>query len=74
MVNFKIVLEKDEGGWIVATCPSLPGCVSQGKTEKQVLKNMQEAIELHLKSLAEDGLPLHPKKNGKKEVVLSVTV
>jgi predicted RNase H-like HicB family nuclease len=74
MVNFKIVLEKDEGGWIVATCPSLPGCVSQGKTEKQVLKNMQEAIELHLKSLAEDGLPLRPKKNGKKEVVLSVTV
>lgn len=74
MVNFKIMLEKDEDGWIVATCPSLPGCVSQGKTEKQALKNMQEAIELHLKLLAEDGLPIQPKKNGKKEVILPVAV
>ncbi|MDQ3491033.1 MAG: type II toxin-antitoxin system HicB family antitoxin, partial [Acidobacteriota bacterium] len=30
---FHVVLEKDEDGWIVAECPSLPGCVSQGKTE-----------------------------------------
>ena len=55
-MNFKIVLEKDEDGWIVATCPALPGCVSQGKTEKQALKNMKEAIELHLQALAEDGI------------------
>ena len=74
MVNFKIVLEQDEDGWIVATCPSLPGCVSQGKTEKQALKNMQEAIELHIKSLAEDGLPIQPQKNGKREVILPVAV
>jgi predicted RNase H-like HicB family nuclease len=56
MLNFKIVLEKDEDGWIVATCPSLPGCVSQGKTEKQALTNMKEAIELHIKAFSEDGL------------------
>lgn len=74
MLNFKIVLEKDEDGWIVATCPSLPGCVSQGKTEKQALKNMKEAIELHLQALAEDGIPIQPKKSNKKEVTLSVAV
>ena len=74
MLNFKIVLEKDEAGWIVATCPSLPGCVSQGKTEKQALKNMQEAIELHLQALAEDGIPMQRKRSNKKEVTLSVTV
>ena len=54
MVNFEIVLEKDEDSWIVVTCPSLPGCISQGKTEKQALENMKEAIELNIKSLAED--------------------
>lgn len=74
MVNFKILLEKDEEGWIVATCSALPGCVSQGKTEKQALRNMKEAIELHLKSLAEDGIPIHPRKTNKKEVILSVAV
>ena len=74
MLNFKIILEKDEEGWIVATCPSLPGCVSQGKTEKQALKNIKEAIELHVKSLAEDGLPFRPQKKGKREVILSVAV
>ncbi len=74
MLNFKIVLEKDEDGWIVAACPSLPGCVSQGKTEKQALKNMKEAIELHIKALAEDGIPFQPKRKNKKEVTLSVAV
>ncbi len=74
MVNFKIVLEKDEDGWIIATCPSLPGCISQGKTEKQALKNMKEAIELHLKSLAEDGLPIQSVRGGKKEVILPIAV
>lgn len=74
MLNFKIVLEKDEDGWIVATCPSLPGCVSQGKTERQALKNMKEAVELHLQTLAEDGIPILPKKSNKKEVTLSVAV
>ena len=72
-MKFKIVLEKDEDGWFVATCPSLPGCVSQGKTEKQALKNMKEAIQLHVNSLAEDGIHLITPK-GKKEVVVSVVV
>ena len=74
MVKFKIVLEKDEDGWVIATCPTLPGCVSQGKTEKQAVKNMKEAIELHLKALAEDGLPLETKGNGKKEILLPVDI
>lgn len=41
---FHVVLEKDEDGWIVAECPSLPGCVSQGKTEQEALENVKEAI------------------------------
>ena len=41
---FHVVLEKDEDGWIVAECPSLPGCVSQGKTEQEALENIKEAM------------------------------
>ncbi|MGH2567262.1 MAG: type II toxin-antitoxin system HicB family antitoxin [Bacteroidota bacterium] len=48
MIRFKILLEQDEDGWYVATCPSLPGCISQGKTERQAKDNMKEAIRLHL--------------------------
>ncbi len=43
-MTFHVVLEKDEDGWIVAECPSLPGCVSQGKTEQVALENIKEAI------------------------------
>jgi predicted RNase H-like HicB family nuclease len=41
---FHVVLSPDEDGWIVAECPALPGCVSQGKTEQEVLTNIKEAI------------------------------
>ncbi|MCL0096256.1 type II toxin-antitoxin system HicB family antitoxin, partial [Thermodesulfovibrionales bacterium] len=57
-------LEKDEDGIYVSTCPSLPGCISQGKTEKEALENIKEAVKLHLRCLAEDGIPLfEDKKN-----------
>lgn len=39
-----VVLKKDESGWIVAECPDLPGCVSQGKDEAEALANIREAI------------------------------
>ncbi len=39
-----VVLKKDEDGWMVAECPALPGCVSQGKTEQEALANIKEAI------------------------------
>jgi predicted RNase H-like HicB family nuclease len=41
---FHVVLKSDEDGWIVAECPALPGCISQGKTEQQALANIQQAI------------------------------
>jgi predicted RNase H-like HicB family nuclease len=39
-----VVLHPEEDGWIVAECPALPGCVSQGKDEEQALVNIREAI------------------------------
>jgi predicted RNase H-like HicB family nuclease len=41
---FHVSLETAEDGWIVATCPALPGCVSQGRDEKEALENIKEAI------------------------------
>lgn len=39
-----VTLETSEDGWIVAECPALPGCVSQGKDEEEALQNIREAI------------------------------
>jgi predicted RNase H-like HicB family nuclease len=41
---FHVTLERAEDGWIVAECPALLGCVSQGKDEKEALDNIKEAI------------------------------
>lgn len=44
MIEVAVVLETGEDGWITAECPSLPGCVSQGRTEEEALANIREAI------------------------------
>jgi len=45
------MLEQDEDGIFVAECPTLPGCVSQGKTRGESLRNIKEAIQGYLESL-----------------------
>jgi predicted RNase H-like HicB family nuclease len=42
---FHVILEKAEDGWVVAECPALPGCVSQGRDEQEALENIREAIK-----------------------------
>lgn len=57
-MEYKVILAKDvETGWFVAEVPSLPGCVSQGKTKAQALKNIKDAIKGYLVSLAK-----HPEE------------
>lgn len=51
-------LDRDEDGVWVAECPSIPGCISQGKTREEALANIREAIALCLEVRAERGLPL----------------
>jgi len=43
--KYLVTLIEGEDGYIIAECPALPGCVSQGKTREEALKNIQEAIE-----------------------------
>ena len=47
-MKIKVIIGKGEDGYFVARCPSLKSCWSQGKTEKEALKNIREAIELFL--------------------------
>jgi len=57
-MRFLATISRDEDGMFVAECPSIPGCVSQGKTEEEAEKNIREAIRECLEVRAELGLPL----------------
>jgi predicted RNase H-like HicB family nuclease len=57
-MKFIVSLDRDETGMIVAECPAIPGCVSQGRTEAEALENIREAIEGCLEARAANGLPL----------------
>lgn len=55
-----VVFQTDEDGWEVASCPTLPGCHSQGRTRKEALDNVREAIRGYLASLREHDAALPP--------------
>ena len=57
-MRFQVTLDRDEDGVWVIECPAIPGCVSQGATRDEALKNIEEAIALCLEVRAERGLPL----------------
>ncbi|MCX6609731.1 MAG: type II toxin-antitoxin system HicB family antitoxin, partial [Acidobacteria bacterium] len=50
-MKYRVYLEPDEDGIFVATCPALPGCVSQGSTRTEATENIKEAVEAYLISL-----------------------
>jgi len=53
-VKFKVVLEPSEEGGFTVFAPSLPGCISEGDTLEDALKNIKEAIELYLEPVEDD--------------------
>ena len=57
-MRFNVTLDRDEDGVWIAECPSIPGCVSQGKTKQEAVENIKDAIALCLDVRAEKGLPL----------------
>jgi predicted RNase H-like HicB family nuclease len=67
---FHVTLTKDEDGWIVAECPALPGCVSQGNTEQEALANIKEAITAWL--WAEDQKAAEALPNDRTSLVVAV--
>lgn len=53
-----VTLEPDETGMIVAECPAIPGCISQGRTETEALENIREAIAGCVEARLANGMPL----------------
>ena len=53
-MKIKIILEPSEEGGYTAIVPSLPGCISEGETKEEALKNIREAIELYLEPVEDD--------------------
>lgn len=52
----QVIIYPGEDGFWVAECPSLPGCISQGKSREDAIKNIREAIEGYIVTLEADGL------------------
>lgn len=59
-MKYRVLIEPDEDGVFVAEVPALPGCVSQGASREDALRNVREAISLYLESLREHGEPVPP--------------
>ena len=59
-MKYRVIIEQDEDGVFVAEVPSLPGCISQGSTREEALKNIREAIEVYVESLEEHEDPIPP--------------
>jgi predicted RNase H-like HicB family nuclease len=53
-MKIKVVLEPSEEGGYTAIVPSLPGCISEGDTKEEALKNIREALELYLEPVEDD--------------------
>ena len=58
IMQLPVTLYRDEDDWYVVECPIIPGCMSQGETEAEALRNIQEAIQLCLDVRRAQGLPL----------------
>lgn len=57
-MKFTVTLDRDEDGVWIAECPAIPGCVSQGSSKDEAVKNLDEAIRACLEVRAERGMPL----------------
>jgi predicted RNase H-like HicB family nuclease len=44
-MKYKVLISEGEDGWYVVECPSIPGCVSQGKSLEEALENIKDAIQ-----------------------------
>lgn len=59
-MKFRVIIQKDEDGNFVAECPTLPGCISQGKTREEARLNIREAVKGYLESLKKHDEPIPP--------------
>ncbi len=58
--QYRLIIEQDEDGIFIAECPTLPGCLSQGKTRQEAIENIKDAIQGYLESLKKHDEPIPP--------------
>ena len=61
-MNVKVILELSENDGFTAIVPALPGCISEGNTREDALRNIREAIELHLEPVEDDAPHYQPNR------------
>jgi antitoxin HicB len=59
-MRFRVFIQQDEEGQFVATCPSFPGCISQGETRDEAVDNIRDAIQGYIASLKKHNEPVPP--------------
>jgi predicted RNase H-like HicB family nuclease len=59
-MKMRVLIEPDEDGKFVATCPMLPGCISEGDTRQEALANIREAVAAYIESLRKHDEPVPP--------------
>ncbi len=69
---FHVTLKPAEDGWMVAECPALPGCVSQGKDEEEALDNIKEAITAWLWAEDQKALSRLKEEDGRPPIVVAI--
>ena len=57
-MKYRVMIERDEDGMYVAKVPDLPGCATEGKTRKELIRNVKEAIQAYLEALKKHGDPV----------------
>jgi len=72
-MKYTVVLQRENDGGYVATVPALPGCVSQGDSREEALKNIGEAIELYLEDMKAAGESI-PSEDGREYVEVTAAV
>jgi predicted RNase H-like HicB family nuclease len=58
----QVIIYPGEDGFYVVECPSLPGCISQGRTKEEAIANVKEAIQGYIEALEDQGLPVPMEK------------
>jgi predicted RNase H-like HicB family nuclease len=71
-LKYTIILTRGNEGGFVARVPALPGCVSQGRTRRETIRNVKEAVSVYIEALVEDGLPV-PREVDNEVVKVEVT-
>ena len=70
-MGYTVILEREPDGGFVAKVPALPGCVTQGDTREEVLRNVREAIELYIEDCQEAGDPV-PQEAGREFIDIRI--